>query len=251
MRHPFIRLYALLAYAAFLASFSYFAGFASGWGVPKTIDDGPATSPLLAVSLDVGLVFFFGLVHSVMARPAFKRAWTRIVPPAAERSTYVLIAAAQVALLCWQWRPIGTFQLWTSGGALALVARTLQVAGWAIALVSTFLIDHWELFGLRQGLASDASKPVLRTPLFYRWVRHPLYFGMLLALWSTPTMSAGHLLLAALLTAYVLIGVKHEERDLVRVFGDEYRRYQATVPMLLPLPRRASSGPLAGASAAR
>lgn len=248
MKHLIIRLYALSAYAVFLATFVYLIGFVAGWGVPKAIDDGPSTPPLLALAIDLGLVLFFGLAHSVMARAGFKRVWTKLVPPAAERSTYVLIASAQLALLCWQWRPIGSFQLWTTTGTLALAVYGVQAAGWGIALLSTYLIDHFELFGLRQGLTSSAPKPVLRTPLLYRWVRHPLYFGQLLALWSAPTMSLGHLLFSALLTVYVLIGVRHEERDLVRVFGDEYRRYQAAVPMLIPFPRRAARSRFAGVS---
>ena len=241
-------MYALFSYAAFLASFGYFAGFVGGLGVPKAIDDGPTTAPILAVTLDLALALFFGLAHSVMARASFKRAWTRVVPAAAERSTYVLVASAQLALLCWQWRPIGTLQLWTTSGTLALAVRALQAGGWALALLSTYQIDHFELFGLRQAFGGRAREPVLRTPLLYRWVRHPLYFGMLLALWSASTMSAGHFLLSTLLTLYVLIGVRHEERDLVRVFGDAYRAYQAAVPMLIPFPRAASASRLTGAT---
>jgi protein-S-isoprenylcysteine O-methyltransferase Ste14 len=238
MQTLIVRLYAVLAYAGFLATFTYFIGFVVGWGVPKAIDDGPSTPLALALAIDVALVLFFGLAHSVMARGPFKRAWTRIVPAAAERSTYVLVASAQMALLCWQWRPLGDLQLWSTTGSLALALRALQVAGWVIMLTSTYLIDHFALFGLRQGFGGSMPEPVLRTPLLYRWVRHPLYFGMLLAFWSAPTMSAGHLLFSALFSVYVLIGVRHEERDLLRVFGDAYRDYQAAVPMLLPLPRR-------------
>lgn len=238
MQALIVRLYALLAYVLFLATFTYFTGFVSGWGVPKAIDDGPAGAPLLAFAIDLGLVLSFGLAHSVMAREPFKRRWTRVVPAAAERSTYVLVASAQIALLCWQWRPIGTTALWTLTGAPALGVRALQATGWAIALLSTYQIDHFALFGLRQGFGASLPAPEFRTPLLYRWVRHPLYFGQLLAFWSAPTMSVGHLLLAALFTVYVLIGVRHEERDLLRLFGDEYRRYQAAVPMLIPWPRR-------------
>jgi protein-S-isoprenylcysteine O-methyltransferase Ste14 len=250
MQRLLARVYTLFAYAAFLASFVYFILFIAGWGVPKAIDDGPAAAAILAVAVDVGLVLFFGLAHSVMARAGFKRLWTRLVPVAAERSTYVLVASAQLALLCWQWRPIGV-NVWATTGALAVGLRALQAAGWAIALLSTLLIDHLDLFGLRQGFGGTAPPPVLRTPLFYQRVRHPLYFGMLLALWAAPTMSAGHLLLASLLTVYVLVGIRHEERDLVRVFGDEYRRYQAAVPGLVPLPRRPPAARLAATPVAR
>jgi protein-S-isoprenylcysteine O-methyltransferase Ste14 len=250
MQSLIVRLYALFAYAGFLASFGYLTGFVVGWGVPKAIDDGPSTPLVTAIAIDLGLVLFFGLAHSVMARAPFKRVWTKVVPPAAERSTYVLVASAQLALLCWQWRPFGALPLWTTTGGLALTVRSLQAAGCGIALLSTFLIDHFELFGLRQGFGAGASEPVFRTPLLYRWVRHPLYFGILLAFWSAPIMSAGHLLFSALLSVYILIGVRHEERDLVRMFGDAYRSYQAAVPMLLPVPRRL--GPrLAGVSASR
>lgn len=250
MQRLIIRLYALFAYAAFLATFVYLAGFVAGWGVPKAIDDGPTGAPILAVLINLSLVLFFGLAHSVMARAGFKRIWTQVVPAAAERSTYVLIASAQLALLAWQWRPIAV-PVWTTTGALSVSVRALQVCGWTIALISTYLIDHFELFGLRQAFASGTPEPRLRTPLLYGWVRHPLYFGMLLAFWSAPSMSAGHLLFSTLFTLYIIIGARHEERDLVRRFGDDYRRYQAAVPMLIPWPRRSSSPRLAAASASK
>jgi protein-S-isoprenylcysteine O-methyltransferase Ste14 len=230
-----IRGYSLLAYALFVSTFAYFAFF-----VTERVDAGPATAPLGAAAIDVGLIAFFGLLHSLMARPRFKQIWTTIVPPAAERSTYVLVASAQIALLCWQWRPLASPELFATSGALAASLRALQAAGWVIALASTFAIDHFELFGVRQGLGRETIAPSFRTPLLYRWVRHPLYFGLLLALWSAPTMTAGHVLLAASFTGYLLIGVKYEERDLLRTFGERYRRYQAEVPMLLPFPRQAT-----------
>ena len=250
MQRLFIRLYAVFAYTTFLAVFVYFIGFVAGWGVPTTIDDGPPTSALLAVAIDVSLALFFGVIHSVMARARFKRVWTQLIPHAAERSTYVLIASAQLGLLCWQWRPI-TLQLWTTSGTLAVIVGVLQAAGWTIALLSTYLIDHFELFGLRQAFGASQPEPVLRMPLLYAWVRHPLYFGTLLAFWSAPAMSAGHLLFSTLLSVYIVIGVRHEERDLVHRFGDAYRRYQAAVPMLIPLPRRSSSARLAPAAASK
>jgi protein-S-isoprenylcysteine O-methyltransferase Ste14 len=238
-----VRCFALVAYAAFLGVFVYFIGFAGGIGVPRAVDDGAETAPGAAAAIDIGLVLFFGVAHSVMARAWFKRAWTRVVPPAAERSAYVLVASAQLALLCWQWRPIVAPVLWQATGPAALALRTLGLAGWTLVLASSFLIDHFELFGLRQAFAGrDPAPPSLRTPLFYRVVRHPLYLGILVGLWAAPVMSAGHLLLAALMTAYILVGVHHEERDLLRLFGDEYRRYQERVPMLLPLPRLRGGG---------
>jgi protein-S-isoprenylcysteine O-methyltransferase Ste14 len=244
MRAHIIRVYALVAYASFLAAFVYLILFVAGWGAPRTVDSGIAASPPEAIGIDVGLVLFFGLAHSVMARQRFKSVLTKIVAPVAERSTYVLVASAQIGLLCWQWRPLAGVHLWSASGALAFGLGALQAAGWSIALVSTFLINHFELFGLRQGFGGSPTAASFRTPLLYRWVRHPLYFGMLLALWSAPTMSAGHVLLATTLTAYVLIGIRHEERDLLRTFGERYRQYQAEVPMLLPIPRRAR--PLVG-----
>jgi protein-S-isoprenylcysteine O-methyltransferase Ste14 len=248
MRRLLLRSYAVLAYAVFLTSFLYLTGFVAGRGVPKAIDDGPVMPLGYAVASDLGLVLFFGLVHSVMARARFKQLWTRLVPPSAERSSYVLIASAQLALLCWQWRPI-PLPLWSTTGLLAAALTALQAVGWLTALVSTFLIDHFELFGLRQGFGARPSQSTLQTPLLYRWVRHPLYAGMLLAFWSAPTLTLGHLLFAGALTVYILIGVRHEERDLVRTFGDAYRSYQAAVPMLIPFSRGRSSARLAGVSA--
>jgi protein-S-isoprenylcysteine O-methyltransferase Ste14 len=235
----------LLAYAMFNASFVYFIGFSSGVGVARTVDNGAATSPLAALGVDLSLVLFFGVVHSVMARPRFKRAWTRLVPQAAERSIYVLVASLQLALVSWQWRPLGGI-VWTSSGAVAALLFALSGLGWVTALVSSCLIDHFELFGLRQAFGRAPSPPVFRTPFLYKWVRHPLYLGILMGLWCAPTMSVSHLLLSSLFTLYILVGVRHEERDLVRLFGEPYRRYQAEVPMLLPLPRRARTGARTG-----
>jgi len=229
-----VRIFAVLSYFAFIVAFIYFVGFVAGVAVPKHVDSGPADS---AVVVDLALVAFFGLVHSLMARAGWKRVWTRIVPPQAERSTYVLVASAQLALVCWQWRPLAGPTLWTTSGAATALVLALQGLGWAMALVSTCLIDHFELFGLRQAFGGQPSEPTLRSPFLYRWVRHPLYLGMLIGLWSAPIMTTSHLLLASLFTAYVLVGVRHEERDLMRTFGDAYRRYQAEVPMLLPIPR--------------
>lgn len=227
----------VFAYVAFNVTFVYFIGFVGGILVPRTVDSGAAASPAVALAMDLALVAFFGVVHSVMARPRWKRAWTRIVPPSGERSVYVLVASLQLALICWQWRPVGG-TVWSTTGILASLLFVLFGLGWAMVLTSSFLIDHFELFGLRQAFGRVSAEPRFRTPLLYRAVRHPLYLGMLLGLWCAPVMTVSHLLLAALFTAYILIGVRHEERDLVRVFGDEYRRYQAEVPMLLPFLRR-------------
>jgi protein-S-isoprenylcysteine O-methyltransferase Ste14 len=245
MKSLAIRLYALLVYVLFLAAFACFVLFVAGAGVPRTVDSGIPTGTPEAIAKDLGLIFFFGFAHSLMARRRFKKVWTAIIPAAAERSTYVLVASAQMLLLCWQWRPIVVPQLWSAAGAVGLALSALQALGWGIVLLSTFLIDHFELFGVRQGFGGTTTAS-FRTPLLYRWVRHPLYFGLLLALWSSPTMSAGHLLLATALTVYLLIGARYEERDLLRTFGERYRQYQIEVPMLLPIPRRRRTQALVG-----
>lgn len=223
-------LFAIGSYAAFLASFLYFAAFLSGFIQGHR----PATSANLAASIDLGLLAFFGVTHSVMARPAFKRWWTRIVGRKAERSVYVLIASAQVALLSWQWRPLPGPTLWSASGWAASALLVGQLLGFGIALVSTFLLDHFELFGLRQAFGETVAPPSFLTPWLYRMVRHPLYLGQVIAFWSAPHMTLGRFVLAAGLTVYVVVGARLEERDLVDTFGDEYRLYQREVPMFLP-----------------
>ena len=242
-------LYGLLAYVFFAATFAYTVGFIGDMFVPTGIDGGPATPMLGAVVVDLALLGLFAVQHSVMARHGFKRWWTRVVPESLERSTYVLAATAALALLLWQWRPIAEPVVWHVANP---VARTPLWAvfgvGWAIVLVSTFLINHFELFGLRQVFAPlfgfEAPAPEFRTPLLYRHVRHPLYLGFVLGFWATPHMSAGHLLFALAATGYILVGIWFEERDLVAQFGERYRAYREQVGMLLPrLPRR-RRGPL-------
>jgi protein-S-isoprenylcysteine O-methyltransferase Ste14 len=230
-----IPLFGLFAYAVFGASFVAFLSFLNGW-LAISVDDGPATSTAVALAIDLSLVAFFGVVHSGMARQRFKAAWTKIVPPAAERSAYVLVAALQFALICWRWRPIGDTSIYALHGAGAIVLDVVHFGGWALVFGSTFLLDHFELFGLRQAFGkSSPLQARFVTPSLYRYVRHPLYLGFLIVLWSAPTMGWGRVLLAAGLTVYVLIGVHYEERDLVRTFGDEYARYRERVPALLPI----------------
>jgi protein-S-isoprenylcysteine O-methyltransferase Ste14 len=230
-----VGLFAFLSYAAFQASFLYLVGFLCGF----VRGHATASTTAAAIAIDVGLLLLFAITHSVMARRGFKEAWTRIVGRRAERSIYVLVASGQLALLCWQWRPLPGLTLWSASGwaAHALVAG--QLLGFGIALLSTFLIDHFELFGLRQAFDRKGAPPVFRTPGFYRVVRHPLYLGLIIALWCAPDMGLGRLVLAAGLTVYVLVGARLEERDLVAMFGDDYRRYQRRVPMLLPTRGRA------------
>jgi protein-S-isoprenylcysteine O-methyltransferase Ste14 len=231
--------YSLLVYAASLGALGWLTGFLGNLVVPKSIDVGAVSSVGVAVAVNVALIAAFGVQHSAMARPAFKRAWTRIVPRAAERSTYVLATTLALALLMWQWRPIPQPLIWALEGPIVqAILRGVFWLGWALAVLSTFQIDHFELFGVSQSLmllrARDPRPPEFRTPFLYRYVRHPLYLGLLLAFWATPVMTAGHLLFAAGMTVYILAGTLLEERDLVAQFGNRYREYRAQVGMLLP-----------------
>jgi protein-S-isoprenylcysteine O-methyltransferase Ste14 len=235
-------LYSAAVYVLFLATFLYAIGFVEAVIVPKSIDSGSAGPPLLSVLIDAALLAVFALQHSIMARAAFKRAWTRIVPEAAERSTYVLFATAVLALVCWQWRPLPQLVWSVEQPLAAAIILAISWCGWGMVLVSTFLISHFHLFGLTQGfnrlLRRQMPQVTFSTPLFYRWLRHPIYAGFILAFWAAPRMSFGHLLFAALATAYIFVGIWFEERDLVAQFGERYRQYRASVGMLVPRLRR-------------
>ncbi len=229
--------YGFASYLIFSLSFAYTPAFVGDFLVPKTIDSGPDGDLTQAILIDTILLGLFAVQHSVMARAAFKRWWTRIIPASCERSSYVLVSSLLLILIFWQWRPIAA-TVWRVEGWPAAMFTAVFWIGWVIALTSTYQIDHFALFGLRQvvdalrGTADRTS--ALMTPILYRLVRHPLMLGLLLAFWATPHMTAGHLLFAILSTAYILVGVRLEETDLVAEFGASYEQYRRRVPMLMP-----------------
>jgi protein-S-isoprenylcysteine O-methyltransferase Ste14 len=229
--------YGVVSYGFFFATFLYAIGFLGNVGVPKSLDSAATTPVLPALAIDLGLLTLFAVQHSVMARQGFKRLLTRVIPEAAERSTYVLASSLALALLFWQWRPLGgvVWDVQHPEGRAALLAGF--AFGWGLVLVATFVINHFDLFGLRQSWLAFVGKPqtplTFVTPTLYRVVRHPLYVGWLFAFWSTPTMTVTHLLFAAVTTAYILLAIQLEERDLVRAHP-EYEAYRRDVPMLVP-----------------
>ncbi len=231
-------IYGIVAYVVFLATFLYAIGFVGGIYVPKSIDVGEVSTPSTALAVDVLLLAMFAVQHSVMARPAFKRAWTKIIPASVERSTYVLASSLVLILLFWQWRPIPAPVWQAHNPATETVLRVLFFVGWLLVLASTFMIDHFDLFGLRQVWLNfrgiEYTHPPFSTTWLYRYVRHPIMLGFVIGFWATPAMSVGHLLFALATTGYVLIAIQLEEYDLVRFLGDRYREYRRRVPMLLP-----------------
>ena len=246
--------YGIIAYAIFFATFLYAIAFVGGFIVPTRLD-GPLVGSLpAALAIDCALLTLFAVQHSVMARPWFKNRWMQIVPWTIERSTYVLCASLALVLLFWQWRPLG-MSVWSVGNESArIVLWALCAAGWATVLGATILINHFDLFGLRQVWLPLVGKPytpvTFRTPLPYRYVRHPLYFGFVLAFWMTPTMSLAHLVFAIATTAYIVLAIQFEEHDLVTEHGAAYEEYRRHVPMLLPSGRHLpAAAPEVGADA--
>ncbi|MBF5046121.1 isoprenylcysteine carboxylmethyltransferase family protein [Aggregicoccus sp. 17bor-14] len=257
MRRLFILAFGVASYALFVLAFLYLVAFVSNvqasaladalpvlrtW-VPTSVDLGRSGTPWpLALGIDLGLIALFGLQHSAMARTGFKAWLTRRVPRSAERSVYVLASSAALLLLFWQWRPLPSPVLWRIpwGGGAALVLA-LCAAGFALVLAASFLINHFNLFGLQQVWLQlrgrTAQELEFRTPLLYRLIRHPIYAGFLLAFWATPVMTPGHLVFALGMSGYILLGARLEERDLVRVYGERYRQYSAAVPRFVPRPR--------------
>jgi methanethiol S-methyltransferase len=230
--------YGGIAYLIFFGTFLYAIGFVSGYVVPKTVDSGPTSSLTTALLINLVLMSIFAVQHSGMARQGFKKLFARFASPAIERSTYVLLASLSLILLFWQWQPMPSVVWNIETPFLAGVATACGFVGWLIVLYSTFLISHFELFGLTQVVAHFAGRMVepvkFKTPGLYRLIRHPIYLGFIIAFWCTPMMTLGHLLFAAVTTAYIFVGIYLEERDLVAMFGGEYRRYREKVAMLVP-----------------
>lgn len=231
--------YGLFAYAFGMANIFYLIGFTTGWLVPKDINDGNVGSMSSALIVNTLLVLAFAVQHEIMARPWFKSRITRIMPKAMERSTFVLVASLILSLMFWQWRPM-PFEMWSLDGMWSWGIYAIALAGWAIAVGSTFIIDHFDLFGLRQVTLHLKNRPYttvrFKEWLFYRLCRHPLMLGFIIAFWSTPVMTLGHFWFAMLMTAFILAGVQFEERDLIRAHGRDYESYRERVPGLVPVP---------------
>lgn len=235
-------LYGIVAYIIFFGTFCYAVGFVSTLLVPKHIDSEPISPLSYAFLVNAGLLSLFALQHSIMARPAFKKWWTKFVPPPIERSTYVLFASLCLLLLFWYWQPLGGVIWEVQSQTARVIIQSICLLGFGIVLICTFLINHFDLFGLRQVWLYFIGKPYahleFRTPVFYKYVRHPLYLGFLIAFWAAPTMTAAHLFFAVMTTAYILVAIQLEENDLIKQFGSKYREYRQSAPMLIPFTKR-------------
>lgn len=246
MKKTTIFLYGIISYVIFLGVFVYAIGFVGNIFVEQSIDANPQAPMWLAAIIDIGLLGIFAIQHSVMARPAFKRLWTTIIPEPAERATYVLFSSLAMILMFWFWEPIGGLIWDISDPAYRMIIMAGYFAGWAMLFLSTCLINHFDLFGLRQVWLNLRGKsyeqPPFRTPALYAFVRHPIYLSWLMIFWFTPTMTVAHLLFAVMTTAYIFIAIQFEERDLIDAIGQDYRKYRQEVPMIFPFLHKLKPG---------
>lgn len=235
-------MYGVICYLAFFCTILYAIGFVGNIIVPKTIDSTPHTSLLNAIIIDAFLLLLFALQHSIMARPAFKKWWTTIIPEHLERSTYVLLASLCISLMMWQWQPVGGIIWQVENEAVKTLLLFTYLLGWLIVFGSTFLINHFDLFGMRQVWLYFNDKPYtnlrFRVPFMYKLVRHPLYMGFIIAFWSASVMTVTHLLFAVLTTGYILTAIQFEEKDLLKTYGENYRSYKRWTPMIIPFTKR-------------
>lgn len=242
MKRFFFLLYGLIAYVAAVGSLLYAIGFIGNIVVPKTIDGEPQLPLLSAILINASLLLLFALQHSIMARPGFKRWFTRMIPAELERSTFVLLSSLLLILIMWQWQPLGGVVWSVDNSTIKTILLVIYLIGWAILFISSFLINHFDLFGVRQVWLYFNKKPYthlpFRLPFFYKYMRHPIYFGMLIAFWSASLMRVSHLLFAVLSTGYVLVGIQLEERDLIKTFGEKYKLYKKRAPMLIPFSKK-------------
>lgn len=241
MKKIFSLIYGVIAYIISMGTIVYIVGFVSGLIVPKNINSESESSVVLALLIDGALLSLFALQHSIMARPAFKSWWTKIIPEPIERSTYTLFSSLCLLLLFWQWQPVGGIIWQVESETAKILLLSLCLLGFGIVLISTILLNHFDLFGLRQVWLNFTGKKYehlpFKTPLFYKHVRHPLYLGFIIAFWATPTLTATHLFFATVMTVYILIAIQFEENDLIKQLGVKYENYKRTAPMLIPFTR--------------